>query len=473
LVGDDRGGAPKGEDVEKAVDLRAERGGGVARGLAPAYRAVSSPGALLGELAPRTHGRWLEDWLTGPGEVSLGLFLRDRLRDHLRDLRRRADRRGALLGGAVPGEALVETETGARGAILASEPPSPERALEAREIHRDLATQGDAELIGLRAAGYEHAEIARRTGLSRQTVGRRLGVILGVLGALAAAGVVLLASRPETVVQIGPDPTAGGAGDLTPTPPDAGVELDAPEPLSDSQEHLDHAMQERHDLEPRTVPPDLDDSSIEEAPADGDAPAVLRIPPQLAPAPSASVPTSPEASGPEFQSARAERLRAALALCRREPGGSVRIELRPGELEDVGVDRFDRACATTAVRRELQRGRPDVGQSFRFSVDADRAVRAAAGAPSGGSPDPLLAEADACGDDDACVVRVLSERAASPRQLARLFEAQSSLRSTREACVTLSRLLQRFPASNEATRLRPRHRECVTHIDDLIAAPRP
>ena len=70
----------------------------------------------------------------------------------------------------------------------------------------------------------------------------------------------------------------------------------------------------------------------------------------------------------------AERLRAALALCRREAGGSVRLELMPGEAEDVGVDRVDRACVTRAVRREMDRGRPDTAQTLRFEVDEELGV---------------------------------------------------------------------------------------------------
>lgn len=359
----------------------------IARGLAPAYRDVCSADDLLGELALRTHERWLEEWLTGAGEVSLGIFLRDRLRDHLRDLRRRAERRGALLGGAVPGNALVETDAGARGALLASAAPSPERALEVRELQRELGPES-ATLLGLRAAGYEHAEIATQTGLSRQTVGRRLGALVAVLVTLGAASALLLATRSEPIVAIDAEPNAAGAAatntldgdvptDTTPLDPmDAGP-TDAPRVSTDAwSDPLDAASNE-----PLDGASDEDTGKTAEAlpgePEDGlerdDWPG-LRVPAALAPQASRRLPTTAEASTPQFLSARAERLRAALALCRREAGGSVRLELMPGEAEDVGVDRVDRACVTRAVRREMDRGRPDTAQTLRFEVDEELGV---------------------------------------------------------------------------------------------------
>ena len=352
----------------------------IARGLAPAYRDVCSADDLLGELALRTHERWLEEWLGGPGDVSLGLFLRDRLRDHLRDLRRRAERRGALLGGAVPGTALVETDAGARSALLATEAPSPEQALEAREIERALGAES-ATLVGLRAAGFEHAEIASQTGLSRQTVGRRLGALLTVLAALAATA-LLITYRADPEVPIDRDPS--GLGVAVPAgEADAGVPLDAAVPDDTSEPSSDAAASvssgdatdapAANDTgKPADAPPgETEDEGVSEVGAIGP----LRVPEALLPPPSRRLPTTAKASAPAFRAARSERLRVAIALCRREPGGSVRIELLPGEPEDVGVDRVDRACVTAAVRAELGRGRPDQAQTFRFFVDDDRAVR--------------------------------------------------------------------------------------------------
>jgi hypothetical protein len=373
----------------------------IARGLAPAYRDVCSADDLLGELALRTHERWLEEWLAGAGEVSLGIFLRDRLRDHLRDLRRRAERRGALLGGAVPGNALVETDAGARGALLASAAPSPERALEVRELQRELGPES-ATLLGLRAAGYEHAEIATQTGLSRQTVGRRLGALVAVLVTLGAASALLLATRSEPIVAIDAEPNAAGAAatntldadvptDTTPLDPLEAGPTDASRVSSEASRVSSEASRASTDasLDPLDAASNepLDGASEEDTgkpadalpgePEDGlereDWPG-LRVPAALAPQPSRRLPTTAEASTPQFLSARAERLRAVLALCRREAGGSVRLELMPGEPEDVGVDRVDRACVTHAVRREMDRGRPDTAQTLRFEVDEELGV---------------------------------------------------------------------------------------------------
>ena len=165
------------------------------------FRDVCSEDDALGELALRTHERWLADWLGDPQAPPLRVFLRDRLRDHLRELRRRQGRRAALLRGAIEeldGPAVEHSEGPPARAIFASAPPRPDEVLAARELDRVAreAVSETAPLLALRAAGFDQREIAAHTGLSRPTVGRRLAAIAAVLAALTAAGGMWILLRP-------------------------------------------------------------------------------------------------------------------------------------------------------------------------------------------------------------------------------------------------------------------------------------
>lgn len=74
--------------------------------------------------------------------------------------------------------------------------------------------------------------------------------------------------------------------------------------------------------------------------------------------------------------------------------------------------------------------------------------------PAGGSVDE---EVSVClgSSDFACVIRLLGNgRARTARQLNSLMEAQRRLNGVRSACGTIAEIIQRFPASREATRAR-------------------
>jgi cell division protein FtsN len=491
---------------------------GIANGLAPAFRDLCGADDVLGELALRAHERWIEDWLASGGKVSARVFLRDRLRDHLRELRRQKERRGALLRGAVPSGALVETESGTHEALLVSAPARPDESLEAAQLQRQIsvATGAQSQLLELRAAGFEQHEIAARTGLSRPTVGRRLAAIATVLTALVSAGALVLAhgtAETELIRDAGSDGARrprslqGGAPPAAPAE-EAASPLAAPDPTrtvaapDDADESAVDADESAVDADESAV--DADESAVDadESADDADESAVddearssdepeddveawdegpnrpLKLPPVFAerPTPRAYLP-SDEASTPAFHAERVERLRVALGRCRREPGARVRLELIPMQEESLGVSGIERACVVQAVRVELRRGRPHAFQSYRYRVDEDRgvhfeargstpitaAIRRRPAPPRPFTLDELTrgaspeSDAQSClvAGDFACVIRILGEgRARTASQLWMLTEAQRRRTGVRSSCGTLETLLEHFPRSREAARAR-------------------
>ncbi|MFN9812936.1 MAG: hypothetical protein ACK6CU_25280, partial [Deltaproteobacteria bacterium] len=229
---------------------------------------------------------------------------------------------------------------------------------------------------------------------------------------------------------------------------------------------------------------DADESAVDDEPED-DVEAwdegpnrPLKLPPVFAerPTPRAYLP-SDEASTPAFHAERVERLRVALGRCRREPGARVRLELIPMQEESLGASGIERACVVQAVRVELRRGRPHAFQSYRYRVDEDRGVHFEARGstpitaavrrrpapprpftldelPRGASPE---SDARSClvAGDFACVIRILGEgRARTASQLWMLTEAQRRQTGVRSSCGTFETLLERFPRSREAARVR-------------------
>lgn len=212
----------------------------IAGRLAPQFADVASPDDVLGELALRSHERWLREWAEGVNagtmRRSLQVFLRDRLRDHLREMRRTHQRRRALLGLSTDGPAV---ETGlddppVAAAIFASAPPSPDDDLSAREL-RALGGSLDPEaraILALREAGFSQEEIANMLRTSRPTVTRRLAVVSAVIAAAVLALVLaFVAGRhgdpaPAPPVALRPESERAA---VRPEPPPAPAE-EAPEP---------------------------------------------------------------------------------------------------------------------------------------------------------------------------------------------------------------------------------------------------
>lgn len=169
----------------------------IAARVASRFSDVASEEDVLGELALRSHERWLAEWAAavaaGTMRRPLWVFLHDRLRDHVREARRTQRRRRALLGLPADGPS-VETgldDAPVARALFASAPPAPDDDLGADEL-RAVSTDRDPRaraMLALREAGYSQDEIAVMLATSRPTVTRSLAA---VGAALAAALVVLL-----------------------------------------------------------------------------------------------------------------------------------------------------------------------------------------------------------------------------------------------------------------------------------------
>ncbi|MCU0675407.1 MAG: hypothetical protein MUE69_21750 [Myxococcota bacterium] len=256
----------------------------LAHRIAPAFVDVVSEDDVLGELALLAHERWLPEYVDrarrGEARVSVETFLRDRLRDHLRELRRRHHRRAALLAPLVGDERFV------------ARPPRPDELLEAADLERRAAAGAtERTVLTMRAAGYDQAEIAAATKLSRPTVSRRLAAIAALLVGL---GLLLLASarwRARDPEPIAAEPretstrpaSAGEAHDETPretsTPtsaPSNAPSNDATSPTPNEDELRREILDPWREVEPdeRPLDPPTTDTSELEEPFEGP----LRIP---------------------------------------------------------------------------------------------------------------------------------------------------------------------------------------------------
>lgn len=244
----------------------------LARRVAPSFVDVVSEDDVLGELALLAHERWLPEYVDrarrGEARVSVETFLRDRLRDHLRELRRRHQRRAALLAPLVGDDRFV------------ARPPRPDEVLEAADLERRAAT-GTTErtVLTMRAAGYDQAEIAAATKLSRPTVSRRLAAIAALLVGL---GLLLLAAAQWRARD--PEPIAAEPQEPSTRPASAGEAGEASRetsaPSNDTAPNEDELRREIldpwRDVEPdeRPLDPPTTDTSELENPFE----APLRIP---------------------------------------------------------------------------------------------------------------------------------------------------------------------------------------------------
>jgi pSer/pThr/pTyr-binding forkhead associated (FHA) protein len=138
--------------------------------------------------------------------------------------------------------------------------------------------------------------------------------------------------------------------------------------------------------------------------------------------------------------------REAQLLQRRTPGAPAAPVVR--------VERSDRS--PRGERPSPTAGRPAAGGSG----PAAAAVSPQPASSGAGDPPSPEEEARVClaNGDNACIIRLLGGgRARTARQLAMLANAQRQLTGVPSACGTITQLLERFPASREATLLRPVH----------------
>lgn len=228
----------------------------LAHRIAPAFVDVLSEDDVLGELALLAHERWLPEYVDrarrGEARVSVETFLRDRLRDHLRELRRRHQRRAALLAPLLGDERFV------------ARPPRPDELLEAADLERRAAA-GTTErtVLTMRAAGYDQAEIAAATKLSRPTVSRRLAAIAALLvglGLLLLAAAQWRARDPEPIAaeprEPSTRPASAGEGHDEASRETSAPANDATSPAPNEDELRREILDPWRDVEPDPRPDD-------------------------------------------------------------------------------------------------------------------------------------------------------------------------------------------------------------------------
>lgn len=370
----------------------------ISRRLAREAEGVACEEDVLGELALRSHERWIREWCLAVREHrasrSLWVFLHDRMRDHLREARRTQARRRALIGAS---GALERPD-----ALFLSAPITPEEDVAADEL-RDVASGRDPQvraILALREAGFSQDEISKMLSVSRPTITRRLAAVAVLMAAIAAV-LIAIAMWPEEEAPIAIEPV--------PQQP-AGIPM-AP-------------LREQPPPPPRMEPPPI-----------------------------------PEPPAPPIQRARRTVVSAATGVLMIQADVPARV-IVDGRPVGMTPQRLTVAPGTHSIVLE-QDGYETIRRTVQVrSAETVRVVQilqrranpGPMGEPDLFSPADAEAEARRCtmASDNACVIRVLEGRARSEGAMAMLIEAYRSRGQHSAAMRQMRVYVERFPGTPRA-----------------------